>query len=167
MIAYERRSLLRRLDRLRARGAIIISDRYPSLDAGTMDSAQLSTIEAPTHSILRYLANLESKMYRDMPRPSIVMKLSVPIDVAISRNLSRVKPGKETERYLRERHKQPSQRSYGAMAEFSIDTSPPLEETLKAVKTKIWQYLSVNCRQKTEHPASTLVSNAKSRGASS
>lgn len=166
MIAYERQSLLRRLDRLRTRGAIIISDRYPSLDAGTMDSAQLSTIEAPPNSILGYLADLEGKIYRDMPRPSIVVKLSVPIDVAISRNRNRVKPGKETESYLRERHKQPSQRSYGAMAEFSIDTSPPLEETLRAIKTEVWRYLSVNCRQKTEHRVTTPVSSAKSRGAS-
>jgi thymidylate kinase len=145
MIAHDRQALLRRIHRLRAKGAIIVCDRYPSIEPGAMDSAQLSArmSDAPSGALFRACARLERSMYEAMPAPAVVLRLTVPVELAIVRNRSREKPAKEGEAYLRLRHDQARRPLYRAAAEIEVDTSGSLSETVKAAKTLVWRHLSV------------------------
>jgi hypothetical protein len=144
MVAYERRALVRRLDRKRERGAIVICDRYPSVEPGTMDGAQLPVWlgGSPASSLAGRLVDLERKMYHGVSAANVVVRLSVPIHVAIGRNSLRAKAGKESESYLRLRHQEARRCAYRACAEVEIDTSGPLQETLRAIKTEVWRNLT-------------------------
>ena len=143
MIAYERRALVRRMERKRARGAIVIFDRYPSVEPSNIDSPQLAARihDANPNSILGYLVDLEKRAYRNMPAADLILRLTVPVDVAVMRNDNRVKAGKESESYIRMRHQDADRCLYRAPKEMKIDTSRPLDQTLREARTTIWNHL--------------------------
>jgi hypothetical protein len=143
MIAYERRALVWRMERRRRRGAIIVFDRYPSVEPGNIDSPQLAARihGAAPNSILGYLINLERRAYQKMPAADLILRLTVPIDVAVMRNENRVKAGKETESYIRIRHQDADRCVYRAAKEIKIDTSSSLEQTLGEARATIWGHL--------------------------
>lgn len=102
MVAWDRRALAARLRRKAANGGIVVCDRYPSATVGAMDSARLEA--SKEKGILGYLARLENHIYRQIPPPDVVIRLTVPIEVAIERNRERQKKGKEGDAYVVRRH---------------------------------------------------------------
>ena len=138
LLAYDRKILLTRAYRQAANGKIILCDRYPYAVPGAPDSPQLSKypISHEKYPIRYWLANLEEKLYNEIPLPDLVISLTVPIEVAIVRNKNRGK--EEPEDYVRFRHTQSTNLTFSGTKLKKIDTNQPLENTILDIKKAIW-----------------------------
>lgn len=141
LLAHDRRSLLARAFSRAANGTIVLCDRYPSLRSGAPDSPQLCHLPAPAsrYSIRRRLAQTESRLYREIPAPDLVIYLDAPLEVTIARNSTRGK--KEPEDYVRQRHSLATNLDFGEAPICRINTDQPLNQTLLEVKKAIWKAL--------------------------
>ena len=142
-LAWDRRALLWKARRASANGEIIVCDRYPTNATGMMDSPRL--LEDPTQkgfvaSIYNWLTRIERNLYRQIPPPDIVLRLSVSLETAKKRNTAREIV--DDEMYLQNRHQQAKDWFMpGTRSIQDIDTDLPLDETLLAVKQAIWSSL--------------------------
>jgi hypothetical protein len=141
LLAYDRRSLLTRALGQAANGMIVLCDRYPSLLSGAPDSPQLWPLPASAErfSIRRRLAEIEARLYREIPAPDLVIYLSAPLELTVSRNATRGK--KEPEDYVRRRHARTSNLDFGRTPVYNINTDQPLGQTVLEVKKAIWNAL--------------------------
>ena len=141
LLAYDRRSLLTRAFGKAANGTILLCDRYPSIVSGALDSPQLShlPVSRSRYSLRRLLANLEARLYREIPPPDLVVYLSAPLEVTVSRNANRKK--KEPQDYVRRRHAQSSNLDFGRTPVHRINTDQSFDRTVYEVKQAIWNAL--------------------------
>jgi thymidylate kinase len=141
LLAYDRRSLLAKAYGRAANGAIVLCDRYPSSQIGAPDGPQLSQIATSTngYSVSRRLAQIESRLYRQIPPPDVVIYLNAPLEVALVRNATRGK--KEPEDYVRRRHARGSNLEFEKTPVHKISTNQPFEKTVLEVKKAIWNML--------------------------
>jgi thymidylate kinase len=87
-LAWEKRGKLRRADRSRRRGRVVICDRYPQAEiGGIMDGPLLHTWTDDPSPVRRAVARWEAKPYRaaDRTPPDLVLRLVVDQQTAISR----------------------------------------------------------------------------------
>lgn len=140
-LAYDRRSLLSRAFGRAANGTIVLCDRYPSLQSGAPDSPQLShlPVSPNRYSVRRLLARIEARLYREIPPPDLVIYLSAPLEVTVSRNAARGK--KEPEDYVRRRHARSSNLEFEKTTVCVINTDQPLHQTVLEAKKAIWNVL--------------------------
>ena len=138
LLAYDRRSLLSRAFSQAANGTIVLCDRYPSLQSGALDSPQLShlPVSPRRYSVRRWLAQVEARLYREIPPPDLVIYLSAPLEVTVARNATRGKT--EPEEYVRRRHARSSNLEFGKTPVYKIDTDQPFDQTVLEVKKAIW-----------------------------
>ena len=141
MLAYERKLLLTRAFARSSNGTIVLCDRYPSSRSGAPDSPQLGHLPAPDAkmSFRRWLKVLEARLYRDIPRPDLVIYLTAPLDVTLARNAARAKI--EEESFVRIRHSQTSSLEFDDVPVHKINTDQPLETTVREVREVIWDAL--------------------------
>jgi thymidylate kinase len=76
-----------------------------------------------------------------MPKPDILFSLTVPIEVAVERNRTRIKEGKESEEFIRIRHKENQNLKYIAKHLYKVDTDVPYEIEIREMKSIIWRLL--------------------------
>lgn len=77
----------RRVLALRARGVMVMTDRYPQADVpGTFDGPGLSSAR-PGSALVSRIARRERALYEDMAawRPTLVVRLNVDVDTALAR----------------------------------------------------------------------------------
>jgi thymidylate kinase len=141
LLAYDRRSLLTRAFSQAANGTIVLCDRYPSSVSGALDSPQLShlPVSPNRYSVRRWLASVEARLYREIPPADLVIYLSAPLEVTVSRNAARGK--KEPEEYVRRRHARSSNLDFGKTPIYKINTDQPFEQIVLEVKRAIWTAL--------------------------
>lgn len=87
-LAFEKRSRLKRINRERNRGGIIICDRYPQTTTlGYNDGPKLYTNLKSRNILLRYLAKYEYQCYQlaNQIYPDLVIKLTGSLDVLHAR----------------------------------------------------------------------------------
>jgi thymidylate kinase len=140
-LAHDRRVLLARAFAKSASGAIVLSDRYPSVESGALDGAQLGHPDAPPTggAMRRWLADREARLYRDIPPPDLVIYLTAPLDVALERNRTRAKS--EPEDYVLSRYARSSNLQFDRAPVERVDTNRPLAESALEVKRRIWNAL--------------------------
>jgi thymidylate kinase len=139
ILAYDRYTLAKKCWEKTSSGEIVILDRYKSEDYGVMDSKRLNTIH---YSGLKLkLAEFENHLYDTMPTPDVLFYLTVPVEIAVQRNHNRIKEGKESEEFIRLRHKQNRDLNYIAHHTYIIDTNQPYESEIRDIKSKIWNIL--------------------------
>jgi thymidylate kinase len=142
-LAWDRRALLWKVRRLAADGEIVVCDRYPTGTPGMMDSPRL--LEDPTGKgfaavVYNRLAQIERRLYQQIPPPDIVLRLNVSLETAKQRNASREILDDEV--YLQNRHQQATEWSIaGTRSVRELDTDHSLHETLRTVKQAIWSGL--------------------------
>jgi thymidylate kinase len=143
LLAWDRRALALRLARKAEQGWLIICDRYPTACVGAPDSARLRAPEAePKLPWLRAaLARLENRLYRDIPDPDIVIRLSAPLGLTIDRNRERDKTGKEGDDFIARRHSDFFMPPFGDAQIVVLDTSTSQEESIQAMRRQLWQAL--------------------------
>ena len=92
--------------------------------------------------LYRWLARVEERTYRAIPQPDLVLRLDVPLELAVQRNLTRIKPGgPEPTEYLRQRHAKSSELEFAGVPTYRIRTDAMVEETMRAVKPILWNAL--------------------------
>jgi thymidylate kinase len=141
LLAYDRRALLTRAFSSSANGTIVLSDRYPSVERGAVDGAQLSHPGAPPSGgrVRRWLAGLEARLYRDIPRPDLVIHLTAPVEVTLERN--RIRTKSEPEDYVLLRHARSANPQFDRVHVHSVDTNRSLDESMREIKRIIWNAL--------------------------
>lgn len=144
-VAWDRRALLVKARQRAAQGEIVICDRYPSEMIGAMDSPRLTAQSEQTGrlaGIYNRLAHVEAMLYRQIPPPDMVIKLSVSIATAKQRNRDRIKDHKESDAYVESRHRQVRNwQRPGTKYIYDVSTEKSLAETLGEVKRLIWETL--------------------------
>jgi len=139
ILAYDRYRLAKKCWEQTSSGDIVILDRYKSEDYGVMDSRRLNPVD---YSGLKLkLAEIENSLYNKMPKPDILFYLTVPVEIAVQRNHDRIKEGKESEAFIRVRHKQNRDLTYISNQTHIIDTNQPYESEIRDIKSKIWKVL--------------------------
>src|SRR5437870_2319159 len=142
MLAYDRKKLLIRAHRRAANGTLVLSDRYPTRQPGVPEGAMLHFLREDPRSLYRWLARMEERTYRTIPQPDLVLRLDVPLELAVQRNLTRAKPGgPEPTEYLRQRHAKSSELEFAGVPTYRIHTDAMVEETVRAVKPILWNAL--------------------------
>jgi thymidylate kinase len=139
MLAYERRALLAHAFADAANGAIVLSDRYPSVGATAPDGAQLGHHPVGSDPIRRWLRSLEGRIYSDIPSPDLVIQLTAPLEVTLARNA--VRPAAEPEHYVRSRHSRTESLVFDRAPVHEIRTDRPLDDVVRDVKQVIWDAL--------------------------
>ena len=144
MMARDRRTLLRRLHRRSRAGRVVICDRYPADNHGAIDSRTFSPEQIAEESggLRRWLMRLENRYYDEVVPADLILDLRVPVELAVRRNLERVKGGpKQTEEYVRFRHAMRARREFRRSPVVTLDTYRPLDETLAAARAAVWNAL--------------------------
>ena len=144
LLAFDRRALAVRLARQAERGWIVVCDRYPTAVVGAPDSARLAAPGAePGVSWLNaFLARLEQRLYRAIPCPNLVVRLSAPVAVALDRNRDRQKAGKEGDAFIARRHKEFFVPDFARTPIFELDTSMSQAQSAQALRQRVWEWLS-------------------------
>jgi thymidylate kinase len=140
-LAHDRRALLARAFASAANGTIVLSDRYPSVETGSLDGAQLGGSDAARNGgpVRRWLAGVEDRAYRQIPPPDLVIYLTAPLEVTIERN--RVRGKSESEDYVRSRHARSSNLQFERVRVEKVDTNRPKEESAREIRRAIWEAL--------------------------
>jgi thymidylate kinase len=129
--------------RASSNGEIIICDRYPTKQIGTMDSPRLRkdyTKKGIKNVLINWMAKWESALYLQIPPPDIVLRLQVSHETAQKRNGAR-KFMDNPER-LKRRHQQTQNWQIPTPRLIQeIDTEAPLEETIFSVRRAIWKVI--------------------------
>jgi len=144
-LAWDRYRLLRKVERARAHGVLVICDRYPTEQTGAMDSPRLKEKAGKRGlkiSLFNWLSRQEQKLYSRMPSPDIVIKLKVSLAMAKKRNQERIKGDKDTDEFIELRHRSAREwHKNGTKHLFEINTDEPLPETIRNTKKAIWEAL--------------------------
>jgi hypothetical protein len=139
LLAWDRCALARRLERLTARGCLVVCDRYPSAQVGAADSARLEVPAAGRAGVS--LEGLEQSLYARIAPPAVVVRVAAPLDVAIVRNRERDKPGKESDAYVTSRHRHFVAPAFPGSRMIVIDTNRPRPVTALALRRALWEAL--------------------------
>jgi len=143
LLAYDRRRLLGRALRAATAGSVVISDRYPSESAGAIDSncfddAAVAKCSSP---LKRWLMKQERALYRGLPKPSLILRLTAPIETTIERDARRLKQGGPDAAAVRRRWELESRPEFSGIPEIRVDTNRPLHETICTVVGVVWAAL--------------------------
>jgi thymidylate kinase len=141
LLAHDRRALLTRAYASAANGVIVLSDRYPSVERGAVDGAQLGHGQAPAPEgpVRRRLVALEARLYREIPPPDLVVYLTAPLEVALERNRERGKS--EPESYVLSRHARSSRLEFERTTVHRLATDRPLDDVVHELRHVIWTAL--------------------------
>lgn len=142
MLAYDRRILLRRAQRIATGGGLVICDRYPAETIGAIDSSCFddAAIKSCPSRLKRWLMLRERSIYRSLPRPSLVVRLVAPIETAISRDAARIKESGPNAEAVRRRWTLERSGEFATNV-VAIETDRPLDETVKAIIRAVWTAL--------------------------
>ena len=136
-VARERRIKLKRIQTAKAKGMLVICDRFPQNQLmGYNDGPVLNHLLHSKNSLLRSLARKEAKIYKmaeDNP-PDIIFKLVAEADVIAAR-----KPSKASLEMLELKIEGIKQlKLLPGCDVVTINANKPLDEVLLAVKKHIW-----------------------------
>lgn len=140
LLAYERYRAAKRAFHLVTKGHVVISDRYPTMSYGKMDSPRILN-KAKMGCIYTYFHNKEKKFYQSILPCDLALHLSVPVETAVERNRKRVKPGKETDNEIRARYQINSSLKFKADSYCKIDATENLEKIRLTLISVSWDYL--------------------------
>jgi thymidylate kinase len=140
MIAFDQRNLINKARRKAEKGAIIISDRYPSATLGGMDGPRVDpSFFDSGNPLKRFLAIIIKNIYSNISKPDIVFKLSVPFEVNLQRLLDRGEEiDSKTEEQMRSRRAVMDKWELPAVPVHKIDNSTPFEDVQKKIRHIIW-----------------------------
>lgn len=144
-VAWDRHHLLRKVHRKAATGITVICDRYPSMCPGAMDSPRLQDRKRGAGlkgRLIDVMTRWEKEIYSRNPPPDVVVKLTVPIDVARERNAIRNKQDKHADDELTFRHQ--SFRLWkvtGASSTIELNTAETINQTKASLREALWNSL--------------------------
>jgi thymidylate kinase len=142
LLAWDRRALAVRLRRKAANGALVLCDRYPAPQPGVVEGPRLTCPdgEGEPRVLRAFLARLEMRLYRQVPPPDIIIRVTAPTEVAVERNRHRHEPGKDkSDSYLLFNHKHVVLPSFPSARTVELSTNRPKDETIQTVRRILWE----------------------------
>jgi hypothetical protein len=137
-LAQEKRAKLRRAERGRSNGTLVVCDRYPQAQVpGCIDGPLLSEWRTSPNRVKRRLAMREARAYEaaEASPPDLVLRLRVDDAALLER-----RPGHDEADLLRRRHVVESLRfGAGTTATVEIDTGRPLVDVIADARRAIDQ----------------------------
>jgi thymidylate kinase len=143
LLAYDRRKLVGRALRAATAGSVVITDRYPSESVGAIDSSCFDELAVAICSspLKRWLMNQERALYKGLPKPGLLLRLTAPIETTIERDARRLKQGGPDAAAVRRRWELENRPEFSGTPEIRIDTNRPLDETIRTVVGAVWAAL--------------------------
>jgi thymidylate kinase len=143
LLAYDRRKLLCRALRAATAGSVVISDRYPMESVGTIDSSCFdeAAVAKCSSPLQRWLMNEERALYKGLPKPGLLLCLEAPIETTIERDARRLKRDGPDAAAVRRRWELESRPVSSGKLTIRIDTSRPLDETVRSAIAAVWSAL--------------------------
>ncbi len=139
-LVYEKQNKLQQSQKARARGKIVICDRYPQNQIlGFNDGPLLSNSQGHNSSYPRFLQAWELQRYQYMVNtihPDLVIKLNITPEVAVAR-----KPEEQIEIVRQKVAAVKSMTFPPQTIVVNIDATQTLDEVLLQVKQAIWKHL--------------------------
>jgi len=143
LLAHDRRRLIVRALRAATAGSVVITDRYPSESVGAIDSCCFdeAAVARCSSPLKRWLMNQERALYKGLPKPGLLLRLTAPIETTVERDASRLKRGGPDAAAVRRRWELENQAEFSGTPEIHIDTDRPLDETIRTVAGAVWAAL--------------------------
>ena len=140
LVAHDRAALLRRCWKDAAGGAIIVTDRYPPETPGAMDGSVFddAAIAACRTPLKRWLMRREQAFYAGLPRPDLVIRLSVSPETAVRRDATRIKADAPDAEAVLRRWKRESSGSFGPVPVVEVSTDRTIDESAAQVTRAVW-----------------------------
>ncbi|MEX2232408.1 MAG: hypothetical protein WD824_09625 [Cyclobacteriaceae bacterium] len=140
LVAEEKRTNMRLMQKARKKGALVLCDRYPQNQImGYNDGPLFNDFLNSSNPLFRMVAKMESGIYaqaENLP-PDIVFKLVTDAEVAESR-----KPGETSPEKLRAKINGLNELKFNKKCRVvAIDATRPLNEVLCTIKKEIWNIL--------------------------
>lgn len=136
LIARDRYRTYSRARRAAARGALVISDRFPIEGIGLMDSSRIAGLPGvERRPLARWLADREHAYHRAIEPPDLLIVLRVDPDLAAAR-----RPEQDGE-FVRRRAAEVWAHAWTHPSAVVVDASQPHEAVLDEVRTAIWNAL--------------------------
>lgn len=143
LVARDRARLITRATRAVTAGTIVLSDRCPTtnftgIDGSAFDDLALERALTPIH---RRLMAKEQRIYRNLPRPRLVLKLNADLQTTLLRDHQRQKAGGPRPAAICRRWDLESRGEYEGSTVSIVDANGPLEETLRHCVRRAWDAL--------------------------
>jgi thymidylate kinase len=140
LTAVDRQRLLTRRMRAMSSGTIVISDGCHVTNATGMDGSAFSdlAVSRARSPLQRWLMERERAIYRTLPRPRLVLQLSVPLETALERDLARGKPEGTNPSTLQSRWSREAGSEFGSSTVHPIDTGGDLQHTVRMITARAW-----------------------------
>jgi thymidylate kinase len=140
VLAHDRRALLSRCWRYAAAGSIVIADRYPSATPRAVDSSRFDdeALARCGRGPKQWLMRRERALYTGLPQPTLVIRLTAPIETSLRRDAVRIKKEGPDPAAVKRRRKIEMETEFPNSRVISVDTDQPLEDTVKAVMQALW-----------------------------
>jgi thymidylate kinase len=141
IVAFEKRNKLKNMHKARAKGMLVICDRFPQNQiAGFNDGPALQGYLSATNPVIRWMARKETSMYKrfESNTPDIVFKLIADAETIQSRKIVTARLEVLEAKVEGIRRLQFA----GQCRVEAIDATQPLEDILSRVKGEIWRSYS-------------------------
>lgn len=140
LLAHDRQRLLARILRATTAGKIVLSDRCPvtnstGVDGSAFDDLAIARAPSPLH---RWLMQKERRIYRVLPRPRMVLKLTADVGTAVLRDSARKKRGGPDADAIRRRWALESLAEFDGSEVSQVDASGTREDTLRECVSRVW-----------------------------
>jgi len=139
-LAYDRNRLAASVLRDLAKGYLVFSYRYPSLEVGRMDSPRLDPTNAPS-AFLRLLARIEHQLYDAIAPVDLLFEFVVSEETAVSRNQNREKCYKESDSEILTRLRTNTGLRFRASQHVVFHNNGTVEEAIDELFYRIWGIL--------------------------
>lgn len=140
-LAFLRYKAAKKAQKYRSKNFLVISDRWPTMEIGSMDGPKMS--QDSLSGIRKILARIEERYYEKIPEADLNIILTVPVEVAIERNKNRIKEDKETDEEIRIRHDQSLNHKPKSKEILKFDNNGSLEvkrsELLELIQARLFQ----------------------------
>lgn len=140
VLAYERATLMRKVQRNALMGKIVLLDRCHSLEVGRMDSPRIANLKDNSF-IVSLLAQFESRLYQNMPKADLAVMLTGSLETFILRNQLREKTGKESDEEIQARYDLNRNFVPAAQNVYEVSAEVSAESVCTSVKKIIWAFL--------------------------
>jgi len=139
VLAYERKRLIKKIYKRAASGWVVVCDRYPPQNGG-VDGARItaSNMQGLKRLCVLVMEKIEKWLYADIRPADILLRLKLPVELAVERNRTRAKVGKKSDAYVVARYNMDGERCICGKSCRDVTTDRPLGEMMMDIKQYVW-----------------------------
>ena len=142
ILALMRLRLAKSIIKLSRKGGLMVTDRWPTNVLGKMDGPRI-VLGKDSGWLESSCKKIETWAYDVMPRADICYFFEVPIEIATSRNRSRVKENKETDEMISARYSNNFEYEPISKQTIRFDNAGEFETKRKEFLSNVWQQISL------------------------